>query len=233
MYSWFGFTSVLAHLEEVAAIPLWDVCDCTFETKQDKNNNFPQTQGTKDPNSWIIVILYLCKTINLTHFYWNRIFICSFYKNIFFHQVIVNWKIIVIILPSQSVDGNVNTLHCLNKRFCILWFLFSWKCPIMEYALQKEKQYKRIDSLRLKHFLLEFDHSYNLINLVLRKKIKTRSATTIIVWEQKSAMISKYSLIVVPISQPTFIQLCLECNHKHVTFVAATLNYIMTTSTDV
>ena len=77
-----------------------------------------------------------------------------------------------IILPSQSVDGNVNTLHCSNKKICILWFLFSWKCPIMEYALQKEKQYKRIDSLRLKHFLLEFDHSYNLINLGLRKKLK-------------------------------------------------------------
>ena len=124
-----------------------------------------------------------------------------FYKNIFYHQVIVNWKMMVIILPSQSVDGNVNTLHCMKKKICILWFLFSWKCPIMEYALHKEKQYKRIDSLRLKYFFLEFDHSYNLINLVLRKKIKTRSATTIIVWEQKSAMVSKYSLIVVPISQ--------------------------------
>lgn len=94
----------------------------------------------------------------------------------------------------------------------------------MEYALQKEKQYKRIDSLRLKHFLLQFDHSYNLINRGLRIKMKTRSATTIIVWEQKSAMVSKYSLIVVPISQQPFVQLCLECNHKHVTFVAATLN---------
>ena len=94
----------------------------------------------------------------------------------------------------------------------------------MEYALQKEKQYKRIDSLRLKHFLLEFDHSYNLINLGLRKKIKTRSATTIIIWEQKSAIVSKYFLIGVPIPQQPFIQLRLECNHKHFTFVAATLN---------